>query len=150
MKTGPDKAMPRDIPWQEIGKALSKYDKRLEFLNVLLTALLAAAVGLVFVRIPQHEATLGGLMIAALCLASILVATQELMGFVKEVRALLDTDTMWRLPSGASAKFLRVESASIQFDMQPGTVVISYKTIRDLATLAATADETKKDGDERA
>jgi hypothetical protein len=130
-----DKAV-RDIPWQEIGKALSRRDRHLDFLNVLLTVLFAAAVGLMFVQMPHQQAGTIRLMIAGLWLASLLIDTMELANFIKSVRILLAVDVLWRLPSGATARFVKPEARGLRFDMAPGKVSISFKTLREMALRA--------------
>jgi hypothetical protein len=133
----------RDIPWQEIGKALSRRDRHLDFLNVLLTVLLAAAVGLMFVRMPPQQVAMFRLMIAALWLAAGLIDVTELATFVKTARALLPADDLWRLPSGVTARFVKAEARSLRFDMDPGKIAISYKEAREMALVASLSAKTK-------
>lgn len=132
-----------DIPWQEIDKALSRRDRHLGFLNVFLTVLFAAAVGLMFVQMPTQQAAMFRLMIAALWIASAFIDTMELATFVKSARALLSEDCLWRLPSGAAARFVKAEARSLRFDMDPGKVSISYKTVREMALEANSAAASK-------
>ncbi|MBY3433396.1 hypothetical protein HFN89_04385 [Rhizobium laguerreae] len=127
-----DKAV-RDIPWREIGEALSRRDRHLDFLNVLLTVLFAAAVGLMFVQIPPLQAAMFRMIIGALWLASIFIEAMELSTFVRTARALLSVDAVWRLPCGATARFVKAGARSLRFDMDPGRVSISYKTVREMA-----------------
>ncbi|MCS4089558.1 hypothetical protein [Rhizobium sp. BK176] len=133
----------RDIPWQAVEKALSRRDRHLGFLNVLLTALFAAAVGLMFVQMPPQQLAMFRLMIGALWLASMFIDTMELASFVKSVRALLPVDAVWRLPTGATARFIKAEARSLRFDMDPGKVSISYKTVRDEALKADLSAKTQ-------
>jgi hypothetical protein len=121
-----------EVPWQEIGKSLARHDARFDFLNVLQTALLAVAIALMFVRIPHQEAASAGLMIAALCLASIVVAVMEIKSFTRDVRALLSGDTLWQLPSGAPARFSKVDSRGIRFAVGLDVVSISYRVVREM------------------
>jgi hypothetical protein len=121
------------IPWQEIDRAIAKRDQHLGFLNVLLTILFAAALGLMFVQIPPQQLAMFRLMIVGLWLASVSIVTIDFSTFVKSVRALLLIDTLWCLPNGTSARFVKAGAHSLRFDTALGKVSISYKTVRDLA-----------------
>jgi hypothetical protein len=136
-----DKAV-RDIPWQEIDKALSRRDRHLGFLNVLLTVLFAAAVGLVFVQMPPQQLAMFRLMIGALWLASMFIDVMEHATFVKTVRALLSKEPLWMLPNGAPARFVKAEVRNLRFDMAPGKVSISYQTVREMALKAELSGKT--------